>query len=310
MASSTFLKNPPSDLVDGPLLSDMGVVTVAQPEHPEALREAIEASPDREILDAGQTLDLCPVLLPDKVLGATWAPDAMAIDVAALHQAYVRGLRRNGGVIKIGVRVTDQRRIGTDWEIRTRSERQRCRVVVNAAGAWGDNVASMAGARPVRLSPLRRTVFTVMGPPGANRWPMVIDASHRFYFRPDGTQILCSPADETPSPPADARPAEVDVAIGIDRINAVTSLGIRHVRSSWAGLRTFSPDRTPVIGFDPDVDGFFSLVGQGSSGIQTSPAAARAAASLILGASLDADLVAAGLVASQISPRRFTRGEV
>ncbi len=146
MASSTFLKNPPSDLVDGPLLSDMGVVTVAQPEHPEALREAIEASPDREILDAGQTLDLCPVLLPDKVLGATWAPDAMAIDVAALHQAYVRGLRRNGGVIKIGVRVTDLRRIGTDWEIRTRSERQRCRVVVNAAGAWGDNVASMAGA--------------------------------------------------------------------------------------------------------------------------------------------------------------------
>ena len=306
IASLPFLENPPDDLVDGPLLAEMGVLTVAQPDSAAALEEALRAGPNREVLDANEAVELCPALRREKVLGATWAPESMTIDVAALHQAFVRGLRRNGSTIRTGTGVTDLSRVGKDWHVSAGSEVFQCAVVVNAAGAWADPVAAMAGARPVGVSSLLRTVFTVTAPSGAARWPMVIDAGHRFYFRPEGPQLLCSPADETPSPPTDARAAEMAVAIGIERLNEATTLGIKGIRTSWAGLRTFSPDRTPVIGFDPEVDGFFWLVGLGGSGIQTAPAVGKAAASLVLQGSLETDLTALGLVADDLSPGRFT----
>ncbi|MEX1270979.1 MAG: FAD-binding oxidoreductase, partial [Acidimicrobiia bacterium] len=156
-------------------------------------------------------------------------------------------------------------------------------VVVNAAGAWADVVGRSAGARPIGLVPKRRTAFMVSAPDNAADWPMTVDAAHTFYFKPDGTQLLCSPADETPTEPCDARPEEIDVARAIDRINEMTTLGIRSVRTSWAGLRSFVPDGGMVVGFDPELEGFFWLAGQGGTGIQTSPAAGALTADLITG---------------------------
>jgi D-arginine dehydrogenase len=180
-----------------------------------------------------------------------------------------------------------------------------CDVIVDAAGAWGDIVAERAGVAPVGLVPKRRTAFMVAAPRGSATWPMVIDADERFYFKPDGEQMLCSPADTTPSDPVDARPEEVDVASAIERINAATTLGIRHVRSEWAGLRTFAPDDAMVIGMDPDVAGFCWLVGQGGTGIQTASAAARLAAASIERDPPPADLLAAGLDPAAVAVDRL-----
>ncbi len=146
-------------------------------------------------------------------------------------------------------------------------------VVVNAAGSWCDIVAEIAGVRAVGIHPLRRTVFTIGPPAGIDSAtiPLVADVAGTFYFKPEGPQILCSPADEVPSEPCDARPDELDIAKAIDVINAATTLDIRHVRSSWAGLRNFVADRSPVAGFDDEVDGFFWFVGQGGYGIQIVP---------------------------------------
>jgi D-arginine dehydrogenase len=178
-------------------------------------------------------------------------------------------------------------------------------VVVNAAGAWGDRIAGLAGIAPIGLRPLRRTAFMVPGDSAYADLPFIVDADEDFYFRPDGSQFLCSPAEEVPDAPGDPRPRETDVAQAIERINAAAELAIRTVRSQWTGLRTFSPDRAMVIGFEPYRPGFFWLVGQGGTGIQTSPGAADLAASLIRGDELPEPLVAAGVDVTALSPNRY-----
>jgi D-arginine dehydrogenase len=180
-------------------------------------------------------------------------------------------------------------------------------VVIDAAGAWGDIVASLGGVEPVGLEPRRRTAFMVPGDISYAGWPLVADVDNGFYFRPDGTQILCSLADETPVPPGDARPNQLDVALAIERINAATTLDITTVRSAWAGLRNFVPDRAMVIGFDVDHPGFFWLVGQGGTGIQTAPAAGELTAFLVTKGEAPPVQLAAGLDLAALSPARFRR---
>jgi D-arginine dehydrogenase len=163
------------------------------------------------------------------------------------------------------------------------------------------------GVTPIGLQPLRRTAFTCPAPDGvdARAWPLVADVDDNFYFKPEGPQLLCSLADETPSEPCDAQPEEADVALAIERINEATTLGLRHVRRAWAGLRSFVADRTPVVGMDTDVPGFFWLAGQGGYGIQTAPAMARATASLVLESRLPDDLAALGVTEAHLSPARL-----
>ncbi len=270
--SLEWFENPPTD---HPVLSPRGALTVAFSGDLPELEGGIPIS-------ATEAVERVPVLDGDQLIGAVWEPDAADMDVAAIHQAYVRRLRSNGGEIVTGHRVTHLARDST-WTITTSDGTWEADVVVDAAGAWGDEIAMMAGLRPVGLVPKRRTAFMVTAPQDSERWPLVTDAGHHFYFKPDGTQLLCSPADETPSEPCDARPEDVDIAIAIDRINEATTLGIRSIRSSWAGLRTFAPDGSMVIGPDPDEASFFWLVGQGGTGIQTAPAAAQLAAGLVAG---------------------------
>jgi D-arginine dehydrogenase len=264
---------------------------------------------DLQLIDADAVRQLCPVLARDYVAGGVWEPRAADIDVDALLGGYLRRLREAGGTVVTGAPVASAARRGGRWVLACGDVSVDAGVVVNAAGAWGDSVGVCFGARPLGLVPNRRTAF-VFDPPGTDSpqsWPMVIDVDEAFYFKPEGGRCVGSPADETPSPPVDARPEEIDVALALDRIGTALGVELRHAHHPWAGLRTFAPDRTPVAGFDPDVDDLFWLVGQGGYGIQTAPALAEATAGLVLAGDLPSGLTDVGLQASDLAPGRLAR---
>lgn len=306
-ASHGFLATPPEGSTDTPLLTDRGVLWIANPEQAPHL-EAMAAEPaipghEVRLIDADAAREMVPVL--GDIAGAVHEPSALDIDVAGLHQAFVRIARANRAAIRTNSPVTKLgKRVG-GWMVEAGGETIECDVVVNAAGAWGDEIAAIAGIPPIGLQPMRRTAFMVPGDLTYAEWPMVIDAGHGFYFKPDGAQILCSLAEEEPCHPCDPRPRMEDVALAIDRINEATTLDIRTVNSQWTGLRTFSPDREMVIGPEPEAPGFYWLVGQGGMGIATSPGYGALIASQVIGADLPAELVTAGFDPAVTAPARF-----
>ena len=292
-----------------PMLSNRGALTVGFSGEETALDQMFEASAvtgvDVARLSGDEARDVCPVLA-EHVVGAVFERDAADMDVAAIHQAFVRLIIERRGTVRVGVELT-QATGGAHGGQVTLSDGSSWRgdVVVNASGAWGDVVAARCGIEPVGLEPRRRTAFMVTGTPDSEAWPLVVDRTHTFYFKPDGQQLLCSPADETLEEPKDARPEELDVAIAIERINEATTLAIRSVRSQWAGQRTFVADRSMVIGPDPSNNAFVWLVGQGGTGIQTAPAAGELAAALATGTAPPNHLVAAGLDLAGLTPDRL-----
>jgi D-arginine dehydrogenase len=308
-----FLEKPPDGFAPHPLVHPKPVVWIAREDQRKSLAAALaggrESGADLLEVEPVRARELCPALRDDYVVGAVVEPNAMSIDVAGLLDAFLRGLRQRGGEIVTRAEVTRIARVGDDWELEAAERRFRAGVVVNAAGAWCDAVGRLAGARPVGLRPLRRTIITFDPPPGSDirTWPCVIDADEQFYLKPEGAQLLASPCDETPSEPCDAVAEDLQVALAVDRVQRATSVEIQHIRRRWAGLRSFVEDRSPVIGVDPDLPGFFWLAGQGGFGIMTSPAAARAAAALIVDGSLPEDLSARGLTPEQLSPARLDR---
>ncbi len=304
-----FFADPPPELADHPLLTPRGALFLATEGQLDALEayheHAASASPGISLVDVAEAAARCPVIREDQFVGGVWEPLAQDLDVASLHQAFVRAIRRAGGEIRPSARLVGLERRDGRWLATAGDDRIVADIVVNAAGAWGDVVAAMAGVAPLGLRPLRRTAFMVPGPEGCSRWPLVAGVSWDWYFKPDGHQLLCSPADVTPVEPSDARPDELDIALAIERINSLTTLGIRTVRSSWAGLRTFTPDGDIAVGPDPDEPTFVWLVGQGGDGIQSSPGASRLVAALALGAPPPIDLVEAGLHVQAVLPSRF-----
>jgi D-arginine dehydrogenase len=310
IASRPFLEHPPAELGAPELLSPRPLLWIGPPSRAAVLETMAEAGralvPSVRLIDTAEAQSLCPVLRAEHAAAAVLEPDAMDIDVAALHQAYVRGLRQRGGRIERSSPVVELRRDGDMWTVVTPDSTMHADVVVNASGAWVDEVGALAGAAAIGIQPLRRTAFTCAAPEGVDvhAWPLVADVDDRFYFKPEGPQLLCSLADETLSPPCDARPEETDVALAIEHINEATTLELRHVRRAWAGLRSFVADRTPVVGLDPDVSGFCWLAGQGGYGIQTAPSMARATASLVIDGRLPDDLRAAGVTEADLSPAR------
>jgi D-arginine dehydrogenase len=231
----------------------------------------------------------------------------MDMDVHAIHSGFVRRLRAAGGRIATDAGVLGLTRDGGGWRVETAQGEFRAPVVINAAGAWGDELARLAGAAPVGLVPQRRTAILFEPPAGMETaaWPITIDLHETVYFKPDAGMLLGCPADETPSPPCDAQPEELDVAIAADRIQALTTLEIRRIAHRWAGLRTFVADKTPVVGFDDALAGFFWLVGQGGYGIQTAPAMGRVAAELAAGRGIPADAADLGVTEAVLGPRRL-----
>jgi D-arginine dehydrogenase len=305
-ASRDFLLDPP-DGFDTALVRPLPLLYVAPTGRADALRalhaDVSALTPEAELIGPEDALRHNPLLRPEWLELAMVEPGALEVDVHALHSGYARGLRRRGGTIITSARPVSVRREGGAWTLVDAADREyRARTVVNAAGAWCDEVAALFGADPVGLRPLRRTLFTVPGP--ARPLPLTVEVDDMFYFRPEGDQYLCSPADETPQPPGDAKPDELEIARAIEAINQATTLDIRHVRSAWAGLRSFVADRTPVVGYDHRVDGLFWYAGQGGYGIQTCPALARTAAALVDGRQIPSDIAVRGLAAAMLAVDR------
>ena len=232
-------------------------------------------------------------------------PACADIDVAGLHQHYLAQAHRGGVELRTSARLETAEREGEGWRLSFgRAGEARARVLVDAAGAWADEVAALAGARPLGVTPYRRTVSQLrVDPPPPADLPLVLDIAGAFYFKPEHGKLWLSPQDETPSAPCDAAPEELDVAIAIDRFEQVVDWRVAAVERKWAGLRSFAPDRLPVYGYDAARAGFFWFAGQGGFGIQTAPAAARLAAQLLLG--LPKDVMTAGLDPAIYTPARF-----
>lgn len=283
-ASRAFLDHPPDGFCSYPLLSARGLLWVGRAGAGALLDDLVTKAPAEAIRwDPSAARELVPALSTAAVAaGGVFEPGAMAIDVAELVSGFVSGLRRRGGAVLASSEAVVVRREAGGWRVTAGAHDVWAPTVVNAAGAWADIVAARAGVRPLGVQPLRRTAAIVPAPDHVAAWPMVMDAEGTWYAAPEPGGLLVSAADETPSEPTDAQPEEIDVALAIERVEDALGLGIRSVRRAWAGLRTFTPDRVPAAGPDPDEPSFVWLVGQGGAGIKTAPALSEIVADAIL----------------------------
>jgi len=311
-ASRDFYLQPPAGFAEAPLLSPRHALFVAT-----AGQQAALARMQADLAASGTTMVLlnsellaqaAPALKPDLFQNALLDEQGYDMDVHALLQGFLRGARQAGARLLTGV-----------WPLRAAHDGQRWRValsdgnelvahtVVNAAGAWADELAALFGAVPIGLQPRRRSAFTFRVPEGVDlaRWPMVADVDEAWYFKPDAGQLLGSPANADPVPPHDVQPEEFDIALGIHLIQEATSLRIERPTATWAGLRSFVADGDLVIGFDDACPGFFWLAAQGGYGIQSAAGASLLAASLIAGQPLPAELAAHGVEPRVVSPLRL-----
>ena len=311
-ASVDFLLNPPEGLTENVFVRPRDVMHIATFEQSASVDRFLEENsngriPTKEI-SKSEAKKRFPALREqglDRVVVDEGAGD---IDVHCLHQAYLNNFRKNGGQIKPSTRIDSATRNGDHWNLETKMGEIPVDAIVNASGAWGDRVASRAGIEPVGLQPRRRTAFTVnSSEPNIQKWGMIADIDLQFYCKPDGQQLLCSLAEENPSEPCDAKHDEADVALAIERINAATTLDIRSVQTAWTGLRTFAPDRSMVIGPDTNDDSFFWCVGQGGTGIMTSPGVGRLLADLFTTGKPSEHFHKTGLKQEDIFPNRFRK---
>lgn len=309
-ASQAFFRDPPADFCDGPLLTPRGMLTVAAPGEEDLLAPILDLSTagyEIQKLDAAQTLSLAPVLRPERVAAATYEGGVMDIDVASLHQGFLRGVRRRDGLVLSGKRITSLKRRDGLWTASAGDFSVSGRVVVNAAGAWAEQIGAMAGAKPIGLVPKRRTAIIVDAPAGLDiaRMPAIDFVAGDAYLKPDAGRIMASPGDQTPIEAQDVQPDEWDVAVLVDWLQRETLVSVSHIARSWAGLRSFVEDHAPVVGYDATAPDFFWLAGQGGYGIMMSPTLGRATAGLIVSGCLPADLLACGICERDLSPARL-----
>ncbi len=309
MGSRPFLSTPPHGFCEHPLLSPRGMLTIARADQLERMREDLDRArrlvPTIVALDRGDALARVPVLRPAYVAGAFFEPHCMEVDVDGLHRGYLRGAASRGAEIRVGAEVAAIAWRGGGWVVTPEGgESVSAPVLVNAAGAWADHIARLAGVAPLGFEPRRRTAFTIPAPEGVDiaGWPLVNDVGDEFYFKPDAGRLFVSPSDATPSEAVDAYAEDLDVATGVDRLERATTITVRRVSHSWAGLRTFAPDGSPVVGPDETAEGFVWLAGQGGYGIKTASALSRACVSLIEGRGLPDDLERLGLAATDLLP--------
>ncbi|MGQ0660806.1 NAD(P)/FAD-dependent oxidoreductase [Sphingosinicella sp.] len=300
-ASGTFLAAPPADFAGAPLLSPRGALHVAETGGEAALdalaAEFAGSNIVLEPLDRKALATILPGLKPGWTRGLA-EPSCADIDVAGLHAAYLKCARARGAELVTDASLRSAARSNGGWTIETGAGRFDADILVNAAGAWADDVARRAGVRSLGIQPYRRTIVQArIEPPAPAGLPLVIDAEGRFYFKPEAAgRLWLSPHDETASDPCDCAPEEIDVALAIDGLERIVDWRVAAVERRWAGLRSFAPDRLPVYGFAEPA--FFWCAGQGGFGIQTAPAAAKLAAALLLGHS-------PGIDPAHYSPARF-----
>ncbi len=275
----------PEGISDHSLLSPRGELLMASEDEMPLLEAYAAGATGLDHLTGAECTEIVPILRPERIAGALYEGSAQSIDVDRMLQGYARLLKARGGRIVTGARAASITRDGGVWQIDVGGTRYAAPIVINAAGAWADEVAALAGVQRVGLQALRRSAALLsLGPEhDVESWPLFATVSETWYAKPDAGKLMVSPADEDPVDPHDAWVDDMVLAEGLDRYEQAVTVPVTRVDHSWAGLRTFAPDRTPVVGFAPDADGFFWLAGQGGYGVQTAPALAQTAAALIAG---------------------------
>ncbi|MET3052727.1 MULTISPECIES: FAD-binding oxidoreductase [Pseudomonas] len=311
-ASRAFYESPPVGFCEHRLLEPRGCLYVATREQQALLASSyaqnLANGTEVRLLDSQAALALVPSLREEVLAGAIHEPGAMDLDVHALHQGFLRGFRQAGGTLRCNAEVLEASFADGLWQLHLADGSVvQARQLVNAAGAWADQVATLCSVQPVGLQPCRRSAFTFEGPQDQAfaQWPAVIGVDESFYFKPDAGQLLGSPANADPVAPQDVVPEELDVAIGIYNIEALTTLTIRRPSHTWAGLRSFVADGDLVIGRDPHNPAFFWLAAQGGYGIQSAAGVSQLACALLLDQALPASLLREGVEPQRLSPARF-----
>lgn len=279
------LLEAPEGVSDQSLLSPRGELMIATEEEQDELESYCAGATGIEPLAPDEAVKMVPILRRDRIAAAAIEPDAQNIDVDRMLQGYARLFRARGGQVVTGAPVHAITRGHSAWQVGVGDQTLTAPVIVNASGAWADQVARMAGVSPVGIQPFRRSAAIIPAPDGydVKSWPVVVSASESWYAKPDAGKLMVSPADEDPVEPHDAWVDDMVLAEGLHRFEQAVTIPVTRVEHSWAGLRSFAPDRSPVVGFAPQVEGFFWLAGQGGYGVQTAPALARLTAALITG---------------------------
>ena len=286
---------------DKPLLTPRGALDLCLHGQEEAFELLLSENPTLQEITIQQALDYVPILRPEAFCRAAYESEAYDIDVASLHQDWLKQAAKKGCVLACKSKALSLKKTAAGWLIDTGKQTYTAKTVVNAAGAWADEIADLALLEPLGLTPKRRSM-AVTSLPNANNsehWPLFGDAGESWYAKPESGKLLISPSDADPVAACDIYIDDMVLAEGIDRFESAVDFDVKRIEHSWAGLRTFAPDNTPVVGFDPRSEGFFWLAGQGGYGIQTAPAMSQLAAALLQGESTRPALEAA------LSPARF-----
>ena len=302
--SRDFFKNPPSDIGTDHLAVDRDVMYLAPADQQSYLDALIAQNLGVEEISMARAKELCPAIIDGYAVRAGLETSSFDMDVSGLHQYYLRKVRQAGGQLMLRHRAGRITRKNGLWEVETSDGTViTAPIVVNAAGAWGDEVGQIAGLAPLGLVPCRRTAAIIdPAPYNVERWPVVHSARLDWYIRAEArTKLMVTPCDQTPDVPHDVQPEELDVALGIDRMQQALAIEVRRVERSWAGLRTFTPDKTLAFGYDNAVEGFFWAVGQGGYGIQTVPAASAMITAMVKGE----DPGPAASIVKAVDPMRF-----
>ena len=310
-ASAAFMSNPPAGFTENPILTPRGALFIARPDQEPDLNELhdeLRSEGNFQQLDASGIRRLHPLVTEGYATAGLYDENCQDIDVAALHQGFLKRARAQGCSVVTGAEVTALTEQAGGWRVQTASAGAfEAPCVINAAGAWADQLGQMAGAEPIGLVPKRRTAMQINPPADMEigHLPIAVDVNEEFYVKPVAQQLLLSPANEDPDLPCDVQPDELDIAICIDRVERAFDLRVTRIQTRWAGLRSFVADKCPVAGFSAKVPGFFWLAGQGGYGIQTAPALGELAAALVLGKPLPASMVAEGVALSDLAPERL-----
>lgn len=313
-AALPFFEAPPKGFSERPLLSPIDAAFIArrdQMEHLEAMEQDLADATSVSRVTGAVLKGRLPLLREGYAMAALWDTGTSEIDVAALHQGYLRMFKAHGGTLITRAPVTALYHLAGVWKIETPQGTITSPTIVNAAGAWADELGQMAGAERVGLTPKRRTALMIDAPGGTNlrALPLTIDIQEQFYLKPDAGKLLISPANEDPEPPCDVQPDEMDIAICVDRIERAFEVSVKRVESPWAGLRSFVADKAPVIGFSQKVERFYWLAGQGGYGIQSAPGIAQYAAAELRGEVVPAHIVAQNLDPESLRPGRAGLGQ-
>ena len=306
--SHEFFYAPPMDFAEHSLLSPRGMMMIASPEQESEFKmEMRDPTPGIEEITAQEVLRRAPFLKSDQVVGGTYESGVFDMDVNAIHQGYLRGFTKRGGELLVNSPVCSLRRTQNHWIVKAGDRIVEARIVINAAGAWADEIGRLAGAKSIGLIPKRRTAAMIDAPASINldTVPAMDFMGCENYIKPEKYQLMISPGDELPVTAQDIQPDDFDIAVLVDWVETVTQINVSKINHQWAGLRCFVGDGKPVVGFDPTLGNFFWLAGQGGYGIMMAPALAKATAELVTNRCLSKKFVDAGITAESCSPSRL-----